>query len=122
MGIHIVDLSIFIAYLVFMLGYSRSLSNQGKVLINGARFDVVGTVNMSMLAVDVTSNESVKKGDEVVLIGKQNEQELSVSSFSDFSQLINYELLTRFPQDIPRIITKYLWQNWLYKPKKLKKT
>ncbi|MAZ37609.1 hypothetical protein N8085_00480 [Salibacteraceae bacterium] len=111
MGIHIVDLSIFIAYLVFMLGYSRSLSNQGKVLINGARFDVVGTVNMSMLAVDVTSNESVKKGDEVVLIGKQNEQELSVSSFSDFSQLINYELLTRFPQDIPRIITKYLWQN-----------
>lgn len=90
----------------YSFGYSRSLSNQGKVLINGARFDVVGTVNMSMLAVDISSDQTIMKGDEVVLIGHQGEQELSVSSFSDFSQLINYELLTRLPQDIPRIVTK----------------
>lgn len=91
----------------YSFGYSRSLSNQGKVLINGSRFDVIGTVNMSMMAVDVTLSESsIKKGDEVVLIGIQGDQELSVSSFSDFSQLINYELLTRLPQDISRIITK----------------
>lgn len=87
-------------------GYSRSLSNLGKVLINGSRYTVVGTVNMSMLAVDITSAEGIKKGDEVVLIGNQGELELSVSSFSEFSQLINYELLTRLPQDIPRIIAK----------------
>lgn len=86
-------------------GYSRSLSNQGKVLINGTRYDVIGTVNMSMLAVDISMNENIKKGDEAVLIGNQGDQEISVSSFSDFSQLINYELLTRLPQDIPRIIT-----------------
>lgn len=90
----------------YSFGYSRSLSNQGKVLINGSRFDVVGTVNMSMMAVDITMDSSIKKGDEVVLIGTQGNLELSVSSFSDFSQLINYELLTRLPQDIPRIITK----------------
>lgn len=90
----------------YSFGYSRSLSNLGKVLINGARFSVIGTVNMSMMAVDITSDETIKKGDEVVLIGYQGDQEISVSSFSDFSQLINYELLTRLPQDIPRIITK----------------
>ena len=90
----------------YSFGYSRSLSNQGKVLINGARFDVVGSVNMSILAVDITDDETIVKGNEVVLIGNQGDQELSVSSFSDFSQLINYELLTRLPQDIPRIITK----------------
>lgn len=90
----------------YSTGYSRSLSNQGKVLINGVRLDVIGTVNMSMLAVDITSAEGIKKGDEVVLIGNQMENEIAVSSFSDFSQLINYELLTRLPQDIPRIITK----------------
>jgi alanine racemase len=89
----------------YSFGYSRSLSNQGKVLINGTRFNVVGSVNMSMLAVDITSDQTIAKGDEVVLIGNQGSQELSVSSFSDFSQLINYELLTRLPQDIPRIIT-----------------
>jgi alanine racemase len=84
-------------------GYNRSLSNQGKVLINGKRLDVVGSVNMNMMAVDITTVEGVKKGDEVVLIGNQDEQEISVSSFSDFSQSINYELLTRLPQNIPRI-------------------
>lgn len=87
-------------------GYSRSLSNQGKVLINGTRHDVIGTVNMSMLAVDISTDQSIQKGDEAVLIGIQGNQEISVSSFSDYSQLINYELLTRLPPDIPRIITK----------------
>ena len=59
-----------------------------------------------MLAVNITMDDAIKKGDEVVLIGTQGDQELSVSSFSDFSQLINYELLTRLPDDIPRIITE----------------
>ena len=90
----------------YSFGFSRSLSNQGKVLINGSRFDVIGTVNMSMLAVDISMDDTIKKGDEVVLIGKQGNQELTVSSFSDFSHLINYELLTRLPQDIPRVITQ----------------
>ncbi|MFT5306779.1 MAG: alanine racemase, partial [Chitinophagales bacterium] len=87
-------------------GYSRSLSNKGKVLIKGKRLDVIGNINMSMLAVDITNIEGVEKGDEVVLIGKQADNEIAVSSFSDFSQQINYELLTRLPQDIPRHITQ----------------
>ena len=90
----------------YSFGYCRSLSNQGKVLINGTRFDVIGTINMSMLAVDITSDESIRKGSDVVMIGNQGDGEITVSSFSDYSNLINYELLTRLPQDIPRIITK----------------
>jgi alanine racemase len=61
---------------------------------------------MNILAVDITGVDGIKKGDEVVLIGNQNGNEITVSSFSDFSNLINYELLSRLPQDIPRIITK----------------
>lgn len=90
----------------YSFGYSRSLSNQGKVLINGSRFDVVGTVNMSMLAVDISMDDTIQKGEEVVLIGNQKDSEITVSSFSDFSHLINYELLTRLPHDIPRVIKK----------------
>jgi alanine racemase len=87
-------------------GYSRSLSNKGKVLIKGKRLDVIGNVNMSVLIVDITDIEGIEKGEEVVLIGTQQDNEIAVSSFSDFSQQVNYELLTRLPQDIPRIITK----------------
>ncbi|MFT4594287.1 MAG: alanine racemase, partial [Psychroserpens sp.] len=86
-------------------GYSRSLSNQGRVLINGQRIGVIGVVNMNMLIVDITNIPESKVGDEVVLIGKQDDLEISVSSFGELSIQLNYELLTRLPQDIPRIVT-----------------
>ncbi|MBI1306635.1 MAG: alanine racemase [Bacteroidetes bacterium] len=88
----------------YSLGYSRSLSNHGRVLIKGRFAPVIGLVNMNMMSVDVTHIDGVENGDEVVLIGRQGEQEISVSSFSDFSDQVNYELLTRLPSKIPRIV------------------
>ncbi|NLP57761.1 alanine racemase [Lutibacter sp. B1] len=85
-------------------GFSRNLSNQGIVLINGQRVNVIGTVNMNMITVDVTQLNTIKKGDEVVLIGKQGDLEISVSSFSEFSEQLNYELLTRLPSNLPRLV------------------
>jgi alanine racemase len=85
-------------------GYSRSLSNQGRVLIHGQQCIVVGSVNMNMMTVDVTNLESVKKDDEVVLIGSQNDIALTIASFSDYSNKLNYELLTRIYKTIPRKI------------------
>lgn len=83
-------------------GFSRSLSNLGRVLIKGQRVPVIGIVNMNMLTVDISGLEGVEKGDEVVLIGRQGELEIGVSSFSEFSNQINYEMLTRLPAYIPR--------------------
>jgi alanine racemase len=85
-------------------GYSRSLSNQGRVLIGGQRVGVIGMVNMNMLIADITGIEGVKVGDEVVFIGKQGELTISVSSFTEFSDQLNYELLARLPANIPRIV------------------
>ncbi|SHG34416.1 alanine racemase [Flavobacterium segetis] len=85
-------------------GYSRSLSNQGRVLIHGQRCIVIGSVNMNMMTVDVTDINLAKKNDEVVLIGTQEELSVTVASFSDFSNQLNYELLTRISTAIPRKI------------------
>lgn len=85
-------------------GYSRSLSNHGRVLINGERCMVVGTVNMNMISVDVTDVLNVAKGDCVTLIGTQKEKSITIASFSDFSNQLNYELLTRIAKPIPRQI------------------
>lgn len=87
-------------------GFSRSLSNSGWVLIHGQRVPVIGTVNMNMMTVDISRIEEVHKGDEVVLIGKQGDLEISISSFSEFSDMLNYELLTRLPVDIPRFVVE----------------
>jgi alanine racemase len=85
-------------------GYSRILSNQGKVLISGKIVPVVGTVTMNSISVDITDLKEVHKGDEVVLIGKQKRNEITVGSFAESTLQLNYELLTRLPQDIPRKI------------------
>ncbi len=83
-------------------GYSRSLSNQGLVAIKGQICRVIGTVNMNMLVADISGLKNVQKGDEVVLIGKQGKASVSVGSFSEFSNQLNYELLTRLPESTPR--------------------
>ncbi|AGA77810.1 alanine racemase [Echinicola vietnamensis] len=85
-------------------GFSRMLSNLGKVLIQGKMVSVVGTVTMNSISVDITDLKDVKKGDEVVIIGKQKNNEITVASFSETTQQVNYELLTRLPHDIPRKI------------------
>ncbi|MEQ8926452.1 MAG: alanine racemase C-terminal domain-containing protein, partial [Fulvivirga sp.] len=48
--------------------------------------------------------EEVKVGDEVILIGGNNGLEISVASFGELSNQLNYELLTRLPERIPRKI------------------
>lgn len=54
--------------------------------------------------IDITQIPSVKLGYEVVLIGSQEEMSVSVASFSELSNLLNYEFLTRIPSEIPRKI------------------
>jgi len=85
-------------------GFRRSLSNLGRVLIRGKRANVVGLVNMSMMLVDVTSIPSVEAGDEAVIIGKQKNARITVGSFSDMANLVNYEMLVRLPANIPRVV------------------
>lgn len=85
-------------------GFRRSLSNLGRVLINGHRVSVIGNVNMNMLMVNVTELKNPQVGDEVVIIGKQQRSQITISSFSDMSNLLNYEALVRLPQEIPRVV------------------
>lgn len=83
-------------------GFSRTLSNNGHVLVGGKRIPVIGAVNMNMMVLDVTDIDNIRVGDEVVLVGKQGHLEISISSFSDMNNSMNYELLTRLPHHIPR--------------------
>lgn len=85
-------------------GFPRDLSNRGFVLIDGKRAPVTGLVNMNMTLVDITDIPDASRGDEVVIIGQQKDQEISVSSFSELSQYLNYEVLVQIPLHIPRIV------------------
>jgi alanine racemase len=87
-------------------GFSRSLSNTGRVLIRGRRVPVIGTVTMNTMTVNVTDVPGIEKGDEVVIIGRQKRMTISIASFCEMSTQLNYQLLARLPANIPRIIVK----------------
>ena len=87
-------------------GYTRTLSNMGHVLLHGQRVKVVGTVNMNMMVADITDIKNPAVGDEVVLIGSQGKNTITVSSFGDMTNSLNYELLTRLPNHIPRYVVE----------------
>lgn len=83
-------------------GYRRSLSNRAKVLIRGKKFPIVGTICMDQFMVDV-GEEEVHIGDEVVLIGKQGDQEISLLEISRLCDTIPYETLCLFNDRLPRV-------------------
>ncbi|TPE43149.1 alanine racemase [Pontibacter mangrovi] len=100
------DMQLAIVPVGYAWGYSRNLSNQGQVLIRGVRAAVVGIVNMNVMMVDVTDIPGVQPEDEVVLLGTQGEESITVASFGELSTQLNYELLTRLPINIPRYIVE----------------
>ena len=74
-------------------GYNRLLSNQGEVLIKGRRFPVIGRVCMDQTMVDVTDIPQVEIDNEVVLWGRQGQEEITVEEIAEKIGTINYEIV-----------------------------
>lgn len=86
-------------------GYHRILSNKGAVLIGGKRAPIVGRVCMDQFVVDVTGIEGVRQDDEVVVFGRQGEEEISAEEVAVLADTINYEVVTSI---LPRVTRVYL--------------
>ena len=74
-------------------GYNRLLSNQGEVLVRGRRFPIIGRICMDQCMIDVTNLPQVEIGDEVVLWGRQGQEEITVEEIADKIKTINYEIV-----------------------------
>ncbi len=85
-------------------GYRRQLSNCGEVLFRGKRRKIAGRVCMDQFMVNC-ENESIKTGDEIVLIGRQQDQCITVEELSVLAETIPYEILTNLNERLPRIYT-----------------
>lgn len=84
-------------------GYDRKLSNNSDVLIAGTRCPVLGRVAMNMFVVDVTQiRDNVTVDDEVVLLGKQGEEEITAEELARKVHTIPYEIVSRLNPLIPR--------------------
>ena len=75
-------------------GFLRSLSNRGYVLAGGHRRPVIGRISMNWVAVDLGPDSGLKRGDEVVILGRQAAQEIWADEMARWAGTIAYEILT----------------------------
>lgn len=88
-------------------GYTRLLSNKGRMLVNGEYAPVVGRVCMDQCMIDVTDlKHEVHVGDEAVIFGSQNGVCISVDEVAADIGTISYELVSIISKRIPRVYLK----------------
>ncbi len=93
---------------VLPLGYGdgvrRGLSNNAEILIRGRRHPLVGTVSMDNVTVDLGAETDVEPGDEAVLIGEQEGEEIRAEELAGRLGTINYEVTCGISARVPRVL------------------
>ncbi|MBN1956167.1 MAG: alanine racemase, partial [Anaerolineae bacterium] len=85
-------------------GFRRAPYHWGEVLVRGRRAPIVGRVCMDYTMVDVTAIPGVRAGDEVVLIGRQGNDEITVEEVAARLGTINYEVVSQILARVPRLV------------------
>ena len=83
-------------------GLNRRLSNKGKVLVKGKRAPIIGTVCMDQFMLDISHIDNAKIGDEVVIIGSQNNLRISAEEMAQLCDTIPYEVVCWLDKRIAR--------------------
>ena len=87
-------------------GYARSLSTKGWVLIRGKKAPILGRVCMDQFMVDVTDIPEARELDEVILLGKSQDQQITMEELGELSGRFNYEFACCISKRVPRIYFK----------------
>ena len=83
-------------------GLPRTLSNRGKVLIQGKKVPITGRVCMNMTMVDVTGLRDVRAGDEAVFLGTQEGEKITADEMASWAGTISYDILCSAGQRNPK--------------------
>ena len=86
-------------------GVPRALFTKGfEVLIGGKRRPLAGMVTMDQIMVDCGGDAFVRPGDEVVLLGRQGDEEITADDWAAMLGTISYEVLCGIGPRVPRIM------------------
>lgn len=85
-------------------GFARSLSRTGFALIGGHRYPLAGMVTMDQIVIDI-GDEDIDVGEEVVLLGSQDEAEITADEWAEDLGTISYEIVCSIGPRVPRRYT-----------------
>ena len=88
-------------------GYSRLNSGKIEVLCGGRKCPVVGNICMDQCMVDVSEVPNVKIGDEIVILGRQGNEEITADDLAAINGTISYEITCCFDLRIPKVYINY---------------
>jgi alanine racemase len=85
-------------------GYPRHLSNcDTAVLVRGQRCALLGRVTMDLMMIDVSKIDGVQAGDEVVLMGRDGNEQVSCMELAEKGGTITWEITTRIGARVRRV-------------------
>jgi alanine racemase len=85
-------------------GYPWHLSNRdAAVLVRGRRCAILGRVTMDLMMIDVSRIDNVQVGDEVVLMGRDGNEEISCAELAEKAGTITWEITTRIGARVRRV-------------------
>jgi len=83
-------------------GLPRSLTGKAHALVRGRRVPVVGIISMDITVLDVTDLPEVAVADEVVLLGAQGDEEITIPEFASRASISEYEVTCGISKRVPR--------------------
>lgn len=84
-------------------GYSRALSEEGEVIVNGKKCKIVGAICMDQMMIDVTDAGKVNVGDEAIIMGTKNGVSIDANHIAKKRNTISYEVLCDFGLRLPKV-------------------
>lgn len=86
-------------------GLERSMSEKFDVLVGGKRCPQIGRICMDQMMIDVTGVDC-KVGDEVVILGRQGDEEITVEELAKANNEIPTSFCTHFKKRLPKVYIK----------------
>ncbi|MDZ7362448.1 MAG: alanine racemase [candidate division KSB1 bacterium] len=83
-------------------GFPR-VRNTGYVLVRGKRAPIIGGNAMDAMMIDITDIPETNLWDEVAIVGKQGDDEISVHDLAAWGQTVSYDIMTRWSVRMPRV-------------------
>ena len=84
-------------------GIHRVASNEITVLVGGKRCSQIGRVCMDQLMIEVPRGVDVSRGDEVVIVGEQGNDHVTLEELAEAAGTINYEMTCALGMRLERV-------------------
>ena len=83
-------------------GFPR-VRNQGEVLVCGKRAPLVGSVAMDAITIDITDIPEAQLWEEVVVMGRQGSEMISVHDMARLKNSVSYDVLAGWRERLPKV-------------------